>query len=82
MVVWSCARAAAATSASARVAVRRSVAIASRVAARSAAIFSCSASNDAMVGSVTPIAFRAGQAISCSPSWCSVSWASKLTHAR
>ena len=82
MVVWRVCIAAAATSASARVAVRRSVAIASPVAARSAAICSCSASNEAMVGPVMPIAFIAGQAISCSPSWCSVSWASKLAQAR
>ncbi len=53
-----------------------------RACASAVAIVSCSASICAMVSRVTPTGSSAGQAISCSPSWWSVSCWSKLSQAR
>ena len=82
VVASSFAIAAPAASASALLADAASFSIAARVVARSAAISSCSWSKPSMVAWSTPTAFSPAQAISCSPSWWSVSWASKFSHAR
>ena len=59
----------------------RNAVIAARVVASASAIRSCSSSKVASSSLLTPIDSIAGQAISCSPSWWTVSWASKLSHA-
>ena len=58
-----------------------SAAIAERALPRASAIAACSASIWSSVSRVTPTCSRAGQAISCSPSWWSVSCLSKFSQA-
>ena len=66
----------------AAVGAARRAAIEARAADNRSAITSCSASIWSIICCVTPTCTSAGHAISCSPSWCLVSWKSKLSHAR
>ena len=81
MTVLSSSMAVRAVCALAAVGADRSADIALRAAGSRSAITSCSASIWSIICCVTPTWASAGQAISCSPSWCLVSWKSKLSQA-